>query len=98
MSDVIATIEVMPMTTPSTVRPERILLTRTVSNAMTTTSFRSPTRMVRGALFTAQRLNGIESCGAVCGIESEEQSHQRRDPYPERHRPDLNRGGHGSQS
>ena len=34
ISDVIPTIDVMPMTTPSTVNAERILLVRSVSNAM----------------------------------------------------------------
>jgi hypothetical protein len=38
MSAVIATIEVIPMTTPSTVRPERSLFVRTVSKAITMTS------------------------------------------------------------
>ena len=42
ISAVIATIDVMPMTTPSTVRPERILFVRTVSKAMTMTSRISP--------------------------------------------------------
>ena len=36
------TIEVMPMTTPSTVSAERILLPRTVSNAIATTSLIKP--------------------------------------------------------
>ena len=40
------TIDVMPMTTPSTVSPERILLVRTVSNAIATTSLTRPSRMV----------------------------------------------------
>ena len=45
MSDVIATMDVMPMTTPSTVRPERSLFVRTVSKAITMTSRMSPTRI-----------------------------------------------------
>ena len=40
--DVMATMDVMPITTPSTVRPERILFVRTVSKAMTTTSRSRP--------------------------------------------------------
>ena len=36
--DVMPTIDVMPMTTPSTVSAERSLLVRTVSNAIATTS------------------------------------------------------------
>ena len=39
------TMEVIPMTTPSTVRPERSLLPRTVWNAIETTSPRRPTRI-----------------------------------------------------
>ena len=42
MSAVIATIDVMPITTPSTVSPERSLFVRTVSKAMTMTSRTSP--------------------------------------------------------
>ena len=38
MSEVMPTIEVMPMTTPSTVSAERILLVRSVSIDMTTIS------------------------------------------------------------
>ena len=43
--DVMPTMAVMPMTTPSTVRPERSLLVRTVSKAMTMTSLTSPYRI-----------------------------------------------------
>ena len=42
ISAVIATIDVMPITTPSTVSPERSLFVRTVSKAMTMTSLMSP--------------------------------------------------------
>src|SRR4029450_8310186 len=98
MSDVIATIDVMPMTTPRTVRPERILFVRTVSNAMTTTSFSSPTRMVRGVLLTAQRLDGIKPRRTVRRIEAEEESHQRRDGDAQRDRPDLHRSGNRRES
>src|SRR3954468_24363304 len=94
MSDVIATIDVMPITTPRTVSPERILFERTVSKAMTTTSFNSPTRIVRGRLLTAQGLDGIEPRGAVRGIQPEEQSDERRDDDPQRHGPRLNLCGH----
>ena len=45
MSAVMPTIDVMPMTTPRTVRPERILFVRTVSNAIEMTSLKSPARM-----------------------------------------------------
>ena len=48
MSAVMPTIDVIPMTTPSTVRPERSLFVRTVSNAMLITS---PMRPKRIAIF-----------------------------------------------
>ena len=54
MSDVIPTIEVMPMTTPSTVSAERILLVRSVSNAMLTIS---PSRPERDGRPRYSRLN-----------------------------------------
>ena len=44
MSEVMPTIDVMPMTTPSTVSAERILLVRRVSIDMTTISDISPAR------------------------------------------------------
>ena len=44
MSDVIPTMEVMPMTTPSTVSAERILLVRSVSNDIVTISPSRPER------------------------------------------------------
>ena len=53
ISAVIPTIDVMPMTTPSTVNPERILLLRTVSSAMTMTSANRPARI---AIIRASRL------------------------------------------
>ena len=42
MIAVMPTIDVMPMTTPRTVSPERILFVRTVSNAIEMTSLKSP--------------------------------------------------------
>jgi hypothetical protein len=44
MSDVMPTIDVMPITTPSTVRAERILLARSVSTDIQTISLRRPER------------------------------------------------------
>ena len=49
MSEVIPTIEVMPMTTPSTVNAERILLERSVSNDMATISASRPARKTANA-------------------------------------------------
>src|SRR5262249_44449005 len=42
---VMPTIDVMPITTPSTVSAERILFDQIVSNAITTTSRKSPSRI-----------------------------------------------------
>src|SRR5580704_8719519 len=86
------TIEVMPMTTPSTVSAERILLPRTVSNAIDTTS---PKRLMRNAMrpasFPPQRLDRIEPRGPHRRIQAEEQPDERGDADAERDRPDLDR-------
>src|SRR5207247_882884 len=91
------TMAVMPMTMPSTVRPERILLVRTVSKAMPTTSLTSPRRMTAiyriTASFPSQRFDGVERRRAGRGVEAEEQPDQRRDADAERHRPDFDRCG-----
>src|SRR5262245_52972980 len=88
------------MTTPRTVNAERSLLARTVSSAMTATSFRRLARMsmiaVRGPMpgssLPSQRLDGVEACRPERRIQPEEQADQRRDPDAERHRPDLDAG------
>src|SRR5262245_55655623 len=85
MSDVIPTIEVMPMTTPRMVRAERSLLPLIVSRAMRTTSPASD-------LFTAQRLDGVEPCRARGGVEPEEQADGGGDGDAEHHRPGLHLG------
>src|SRR5574339_243887 len=84
MSDVMPTIDVMPMTTPSTVSPERILFARRVSSAMRRTSPNNP-------LFTSERLNRVERCGPRGGVGAEEQADRRRDAYSENDRPDFQR-------
>src|SRR5712692_8987349 len=97
MSAVMPTIDVMPMTTPRTVRPERNLFVRTVSNAIVTTSQRSPNRIaikilnaqVERCSFPPQRLDRIQARGPARGIQAEEQSHRRRDADAERDRPDF---------
>src|SRR4051794_16781709 len=53
MSDVIPTIEVMPITTPSTVKAERILLVRRVSIDIVTISLRRPALRVAILLYSA---------------------------------------------
>src|SRR5688572_410820 len=85
ISDVMPTIDVMPMTTPRMVRAERSLLVRTVSSAMRTTSPSSP-------LFTPERLYRIERCGAGGRVGAEEQSDGRGDADAEDNRPDLEDG------
>ena len=59
---VMPTIDVMPMTTPSTVRNERSLFVRTVSNAITTTS---PKRLMRIAIAYSRRSASIGSSRAA---------------------------------
>src|SRR5262245_13457870 len=85
MSEVIPTIEVMPMTTPRMVRAERSLLPLIVSRAMRTTSPASD-------LFTAQCLDGVEPRRARGGIEPEEEAHGGGDGDAEHHGPGLHAG------
>src|SRR5687767_3481630 len=84
MSDVMPTIEVMPMTTPSTVSPDRILLARRVSSAMRRTSPSSP-------LFTSERLNRVERCGTRGRVRAEEQADGSRNAHAEKNRPQFQR-------
>ena len=74
---VMPTIEVMPITTPSTVRNERILLPRTVSNAITTTSLTRPIRIAITSSFPSQRLDRVERGGLHRRVDPEEQADQR---------------------
>ena len=57
ISDVIRTIDVIPMTTPSTVSAERILLVRSVSNAIAKISENNPLRIVAMVLLSSQRFD-----------------------------------------
>src|SRR5712692_1645561 len=89
---VIPTIDVIPMTTPSTVSAERILLPRTVSNAIDTTSPKRLTRnAIRPASFPSQRFDRIEARGPHRRIQAEKQPDERGDADAERDRPDLDR-------
>ena len=74
MSDVMPTIEVMPITTPSTVSAERILLVRSVSNAMPTISRSSPARSPAIAYSRRKRFDRIELGRPHRRIQAEEQS------------------------
>src|SRR4051812_27922368 len=93
MMAVMPTIDVMPITTPSTVNPERILLVRTVSNAIETTSLTSPLLMAMVLLFAPQRLDRVELRRLHRRIQAEEQAHECRDADTERNRPQFELGG-----
>ena len=85
MSAVMPTIDVMPMTTPRTVSPERSLFVRTVSNAIVTTSQSSPRRIaISLASFPSEGLDRIQPRRPARGIEAEEQPDERRDADAER--------------
>src|SRR6058998_3360322 len=92
-----ATIEAMamtvaiPMTTPRMVSPERSLLARSWSTAIS-----QPSRMEwRVMLFGAQRFDRIEACRPVRGVDAEHDAHA--DAEAERHgdRPPCHAGGQG---
>src|SRR6187401_1327522 len=82
MSDVIPTIEVMPMTTPRIVSADRILFVRSVSSAITNTSRQR-------LLFTSQGLDGIERCRSRRGIRAEEEADGGCDGHAENNGPHL---------
>src|SRR5262245_4925588 len=77
----------MPMTTPRTVKAERILFVRTVSKAIATTSANRPNR--NATSLSPQRFDGIQPRRAHGGVDAEEQADERRNPDAERHRPDF---------
>src|SRR5688500_3497766 len=91
ISEVIPTIDVMPMTTPSTVNAERILLVRSVSNAIPKISVNSPLRRP-AMLFAPQRFDGIQPGGADRRVEPEEQPDHGGDADADHHRPGLDGG------
>src|SRR6266571_218715 len=105
---VMPTIDVMPMTTPRTVSPERILFVRTVSKAIVTTSQNRAARRAmaieapaatarsgrrRPISFAPQRFDGIEAGGQHRRIQAEEEADERRDADAERDRPRLDGRG-----
>src|SRR6476469_1099716 len=85
MSDVIPTIDVMPITTPRTVNADRSLLPRRVSSAMRQTSPISP-------LFTTPRLDGVEPGGTGGRVGAEEQTDPRGDADPQNDGPEFELG------
>src|SRR5438105_1880787 len=101
MSEVMPTMEVMPMTTPSTVSPERILLVRRVSIDITTISDSSPLRsaaiipasLLESALLAPEGLDRVELRRPHRRIEAEEETNHRRDADTGHDRPHLHGGG-----
>ena len=95
MSEVIPTIDVMPMTTPSTVSADRILFVRSVSIDMPD-DFAEQTRIGGPPrLLPPQRLDRVEARRTHCRKHPEEQADAGGDADPDRHRPHLDRGGSG---
>src|SRR5688500_18188781 len=88
---VMPTIEVMPITTPSTVSPERILFVRTVSNAMAMTSANRLALIFETSL-SPQSLDRIQPGGPRRRIQSEEQPDDAGDADAEGNRPCLDGG------
>src|SRR6186713_232859 len=86
ISEVIPTIDVIPMTIPRTVSAERSLLPRTVSQDMTMISLN---RVQRIGLLPPQRFDRVEPGGAHRRIEAEEQADERGHADAEDDRPRL---------
>src|SRR3954471_22989806 len=86
-SDVIPTIDVMPMTTPSTVSADRILLVRSVSKAIPTISESRPVRMA-AMLLAPQGFDRIQLGRAHRRVQSKEQADDRGDADAHDDRPD----------
>src|SRR5688572_25001444 len=99
---VMPTMDVMPMTTPSTVSADRSMLLRIVSSAITITSVTrlaliasaSYSVAAGASSFLPQRLDRVEARGARRRIEAEEQADECRDADAKGNRPELNRRGH----
>src|SRR3954454_23926049 len=92
MSAVIPTIDVMPMTTPRTVSAERILLVRSVSIDIDTTSPNNPERNVAirsRPLLAPQRFDRVQPGRRHRRVEAEEQTDEGGDPDADQHRPEL---------
>src|SRR5712671_5522205 len=70
---------VIPMTTPSTVRKDRTLFSRSVSSAIFEFSPNDILMVRRFASdFLSQCLDWIQVCGLVRGIQSKKHAHRRR--------------------
>src|SRR5262245_34018305 len=86
---VMPTIDVMPMTTPSTVRNERSLFPRRVSHDIATISVN---RLRRTGSFLPKRFYRIERCCARCGVHPKEQADGGGHPDAEHDGPRLDDG------
>src|SRR5690242_4882676 len=87
--DAIAMTVAMPMTTPRMVSPERSLLARSWSTAMS-----HPSRMEwRAMLFRAERLDRVETGGPVRRVDAEDDAHADAQAQRDRHRPGGDAGG-----
>src|SRR5438034_5754129 len=89
--DAMAMTVAIPMTTPRMVSPERSLLTRSWSTAIS-----QPSRMEwRAMLFGAQRLDRVETRRAVRGIDAEHDAHAEAEAECQGHRPPGHAGRQG---
>ena len=96
MSDVMPTIDVMPMTTPSTVRAERILfVAQRVERHARDLAEQSGLPVRFFTLFAPQRFDRVEHRGAARRVPPEEQPDHRGDADAEDDRPRLDRAGRG---
>src|SRR5687767_1699606 len=91
MSDVIPTIDVIPMTMPSTVSADRILLTLNVSRAIAAVSLNSAKRAISVdiGLLASQSLDWIQHRCASSWIPAEEQSDEGGNHHTDDYRPGL---------
>src|SRR5205085_7224438 len=81
----------IPMTTPRMVSPERSLLTRSWSTAIS-----QPSRIEwKAMLFRAQCFDRVEARGAVRRIDAEHDAHADVEAERHRHRPGRHAGGQG---
>src|SRR5881275_680980 len=89
--DAMAMTVAIPMTTPRMVSPERSLLTRSWSTAIS-----QPSRMEwKAMLLRAQRFDRVEARGPVRRIDAEHDAHADPEAERHRHRPGRHTGGQG---
>src|SRR5881396_1090893 len=89
--DAMAMTVAIPMTTPRMVSPERSLLTRSWSTAIS-----QPSRMEwRAMLLGAQRVDRVEARGPVRRVDAEHDPHTDAEAQRHGHRPGRHAGGQG---